>query len=95
MKTPVVNREHYIIYLEKHEENFFIHCDVLTKWTKEVKKELQKDFKILTENWDKDLFALHTPSDFKHKKFLKMFGFTFLRSVKGIDNNDYDIYVWR
>lgn len=94
-KFPVVNRQDYIIYLEDDNGVVFIHCDVLTKWTKEVKKNLLVDFKLLTEMWNSDLFALHQPQDKKHKKFLKMFGFNYFESIKGLDNNDYDVYIWR
>jgi hypothetical protein len=95
MKTPIVNREHFIIYLEEVDGFIFIHCDVLSKWTKTIKKELQEEFDKITKKLNTDLFALHTPNDNKHIKFLKMFGFTWFKNIKGIDNNYYDIYVWR
>lgn len=95
MKTPVVNKEDYIIYLEDDNGLVFIHCDILKKWTKETKRKLLEDFKLLTEVWNSDLLALHTPADKKHKKFLNMFGFSYFKSIKGLDDNDYDVYIWR
>lgn len=95
MKVPVISTNNFILYLEDNEGFVFIHCDVLTKWTKDVKKELQKAFQVLTAEWNKELFALHNPKDKKHKKFLNLFKFTFFKSIKGFDNNVYDVYIWR
>lgn len=94
-KIPVITTKDYIIYLEDNEGYFFIHCDVNSKWNKVVKKELLKDFKILTKEWNRELYALHTPNDKKHEKFLKMFGFIYFNTVEGLDENIYDVYVWR
>lgn len=95
MKIPVLETDKFILYLEDNEGAVFIHCDIKTKWSKEIKKELEAAFKVLTTEWNKELFALHVPSDKKHEKFLKMFDFKFFKTIKGFDNNDYDIYVWR
>lgn len=95
MKYPVVETEDFTIYLEDVDGYIFIHCDVFSKWSKEVKKKLQWWFNRLTETHNKELFALHSPEDTKHEKFLKMFGFEYLRSIVGTDDNNYDIYIWR
>jgi hypothetical protein len=95
MKIPVIKTEDFIIYLEDNEGIVFIHCDVLGNWNKKVKQNLLKSFDVLTKEWDRELYALHTPNDSKHEKFLKMFKFKYLTSIKGKDQSDYDIYVWR
>ena len=95
MKIPIVNTKHFIIYLEETFNNFFIHCDVKTKWNKKVKQELLTAFKEITKNWNNNLYALHTPEDKKHKKFLEMFGFVYYSSFTGTDGQEYEIYIWR
>jgi hypothetical protein len=95
MKTPIVQTNEFILYFEDYNESVFIHCDVLVKWNKEVKKNLKLWFDRITEQYGKEIFALHTPEDKKHEKFLKMFDFSYLKSVVGLDNKNYDIYIWR
>jgi hypothetical protein len=95
MKTPVVSTKEYIIYLEEDQGFTFIHCDVLVSWSKKVKRHLKQSFDNLTKKVSKVLYALHEPNDKKHEKFLKMFGFTYLKHIIGLDGKGYDIYVWR
>lgn len=95
MKTPVLSVDEFVLYLEELPEGTFIHCDVTTKWSKEVKNKLKVAFELLTNEYGKELYALHTPTDKKHEKFLKMFDFSYLSSIVGTDGNDYDIYIWR
>lgn len=95
MKVPVLNTKDFVLYLEDLNNLTFIHCDILTKWNKKVKQNLQIGFKLLTTEYGKELYALHTPADKKHEKFLKMFNFSYLQSIKGNDDNDYDVYIWR
>lgn len=94
-KVPVVVTEDYVLYLEDNEGFLFIHCDVLNRWTREVKNKLLKSFKEVTDKYGSPIYALHTKEDLKHEKFLKMFNFSYLQSIVGFDNNNYDIYVWR
>lgn len=95
MKIPVIRTKDFILYLEEFQGLTFIHCDVLTKWTKEVKKSLQQWFDVLTKEYGKELYALHSPDDKKHEKFLKLFSFDYVNSIEGTDKNIYDVYVWR
>lgn len=92
VKVPVVTTKNFIIYLEEYEGNTFIHCDVTSKWTKTVKKELMKAFNNLDK---KELLALHKQSDKKHEKFLQLFNFNYLNSFEGKDNTQYDVFIWR
>jgi hypothetical protein len=95
MKVPVLDTDDFVLYLEDVNGNSFIHCDVLAKWNKTVKKRLQVAFNLLVKEYGKELYALHTPEDRKHEKFLKMFDFSYLQSLTGKDGKDYDIYIWR
>ena len=95
MKLPVVKENEFTIYLEEYEGNTFIHCDINTNWNKKVKNKLKIKFKEMTKLYRQNLYANHPKGDEKHKKFLKMFGFEYLNSFLGKDNNNYDIYIWR
>lgn len=95
MKIPVLDTDDFVLYIEEVEDKSFIHCDVLERWNKTTKKKLQIAFNLLTEEYGKELYALHTPADKKHEKFLKMFDFSYLMSTNGKDGKDYDIYIWR
>ena len=92
MKVPVVDTKDFIIYLEDYQDNTFIHCDVKSKWSKTVKKELTQAFNKLDK---KELYALHLPGDNKHSKFLDLFNFKYLHSLEGKDNTQYDVFIWR
>lgn len=46
MKTPVVIRDHYVMYLEWFNGFLWFHTDVF-KWNKTVKKEFMKDLATL------------------------------------------------
>ena len=95
MKIPVLQNDKFVLYLEQMEDCLVIHCDVLVKWTKNVKKELLDGFQKLTNMCKEPLYALHTPDDAKHKKFLEMYGFEYHSYICGKDGNKYEIYVWR
>lgn len=95
MKLPVVQTANFIIYLEKDLGKTFIHCDILNNWSKKVKRELLLSFDKLTKKYNKELYALHVPTDKKHEKFLKMFNFKYFVNIKGLDGNSYDVYIWR
>lgn len=95
MKVPVLTTKEFVLYIEDFRGDWYIHCDVLVKWTKEVKRRLKKCFDVLTKECGKELYALHSPDDKKHEKFLKMFNFNYVSSFRGIDENIYDVYVWR
>ena len=95
MKIPVIQNKQFVLYLEDLDGNLFIHCDILSKWSKEVKQNLKNWFTRLTKECGKELYALHTPEDKKHEKFLRIFDFSYLYSTIGTDGNKYDIYIWR
>jgi hypothetical protein len=95
MKVSVVETKDFIIYLEDDNGKTFIHCDVLSTWSKKVKRSLLLWFDKLTKEYGKELYALHTPNDKKHEKFLRMFNFKYLTNIEGLDGKSYDVYIWR
>jgi hypothetical protein len=95
VKVPTVQNDEFILYLERLEQGVFIHCDVLVRWSKEVKRRLGNCFQKLIDEIGTPIYALHIPNDGKHKKFLGMFGFEYCDRVVGLDGNEYEIYVWR
>jgi hypothetical protein len=48
----------------------FVHCHV-RRWSAGVYKTLRQDFSALHSRIDAPLFALHTPGDEVHRKFLR------------------------
>lgn len=92
-KVPVVIRNDYIIYLEQVEDSVFIHCDVF-KWNKTTKKNLHDSLDTIVKLQGREIFALHKIGDTKHKKFLRMYGFKFLDTIRaGINNELQDLFV--
>lgn len=91
MKTPVVVRDDYTLYLEDYNGFWFIHCDC-QRWTKTVKKQMFEDLIAVQKD---DFYALHEIGDVKHEKFLKLFGFEFLEDFVGADNKPRQTYVRR
>ena len=76
LKVPVVRRQVYTLYLEQATaDHTFIHCDVHGTWTPRTKRDLAADWQTLQALHGGPLYAMHTPGDHKHLKFLSMFGF--------------------
>jgi len=91
VKVPVVRRWCYYIYFEHVQPNAtFIHCELRTKWSKQVKRELQDGWHLLRLCHRGPIHALHDPSDHKHKKFLEMFGFKYQRDL----SEKTHVWVW-
>lgn len=84
MKIPVIHHKDYIVFLENDFGFTFIHCECL-KWTKTVRKDILNDFNKLLEIHRKDIYAIHEIMDEKHKKFLKIVGFEYLKDFVGSD----------
>jgi len=93
MKCPVINCKEFTLYFEEVNKNVFLHCDVKVKWSKMVKTKLTAGLNML-----KDKFDMLVCLDLENKKlgkFIDLLGFSYLKSIIGNDNKDYDIYVWR
>ena len=94
MKIPVIYNNDYIVFLENDFGFTFIHCEC-KKWTKEVKKNLLVDFEKLFEIHRSEIYAIHEIDDVKHKKFLGIFGFEYLKDFVGSDEKQRQIFVRR
>jgi len=94
-KIPVLKTKEFVLYLEDVDDNTFIHCDIRTKWNKELKHSLGFAFKVLLNSLNGKVNALHDTKDKKHKKFLEMFDFKREYSIIGHDDKEYDIYSRR
>lgn len=92
MKTPVIQSENYIVYLEYFADLSFIHCDCY-HWDKKVKAALLADLNKLFEIHRKPIFALSDTDNKKLLKFLKLVGFTFHNQIIGLDNIMRHLYV--
>lgn len=90
-KTPVVNREHYVIYLEVFNDMYWVHTDIF-KWSADIKKEYIKDLNTLQGLSDSPYYGLVEDSNTKLSKFGKTIGFRFIKDLKGNDGKMYKIY---
>jgi hypothetical protein len=91
MKVPVVNREHYIQYIEYFNDLHFLHTDVF-KWSKEIKQEYLKDLDTLQRLLDSPLFGVVEDTNTKLSKFGESIGFSYVKDLDGHDGNTYKIY---
>lgn len=92
LKIPVLQTAFYTIYYEGIELPTggcmtFVHCDIHTKWTRFIKKNLEEDFGLLTGMRLDPLYCAR--HDAKQEKFIRMFGFRYLYSLP---EHDLDIY---
>ena len=91
MKVPVVNREHYIQYIEYFNDLHFLHTDVF-KWSKEIKQEYLKDLDTLQRLLDSPLYAVVEVNNTKLNKFSELIGFSYVEQLLGNDQELYKIY---
>ena len=94
MKIPVIYNKDYTVYFENDYKFTFIHCDCI-RWTKSVKQDLLSDLKKLFEIHRSEVYAIHEIDDEKHKKFLKIVGFKYLKDFIGSDTKLRQIFVRR
>lgn len=92
MKTPVINSEDYVVYLEYYQGLTIIHCDCF-KWSKQVKQSLSSDWEQLVKIHRKPIYAIHEIDDNKHLKFLSMMGFEYNNSFVGTDGKERQLFV--
>jgi hypothetical protein len=90
-KIPVIYKKDYTVLFEAFADKLWIHCKV-NKWSKTVKQSLKQDFNTLMSLVNLPVFALHDPEDLKHKKFLNLFGFVYLKDTLGKDNKPRQIF---
>ena len=78
-RVPVVQRPDYTISLEQATPNHsFGHILIHGVWSKTIKRQLQDDWIALKALHTEPIYALHSPHDHKHEKFLSMFGLRFI-----------------
>lgn len=91
MKTPVVQRQNYVMYLEFFAGMHWFHTDVF-KWNKEVKKQFLEDLNLLQYLVSTPLVALIEEDNTKLAKFAQKIGFKVEQTFTGSDNEQY--YIW-
>lgn len=93
-KIPIITRDEYTVSLERTSGLTLGHCDIHVPWTRDLKQKLTDDWATFLTLHRAPIFALHTPGDRKHEKFLAMFGFTFVGKLMQPDGEN-EIYVIR
>ena len=91
VKTPVVNRENYTMYLELHDGFLWFHTDI-RKWTPQVKTKYLEDLNLLQHLVNIPIVAISHEENKKLMKFGKSIGFEFKQVFLGQDNKMYHIY---
>ena len=75
MKTPVVLRDNYIMYLELYDDLLWFHTDV-KKWSIEIKRNFKSDLYKLLDLVGMPLIAFVQKDNTKLAKFGKTLGWT-------------------
>ena len=91
VKTPVVVRDNYTMYLEYFANMHWFHTDVF-KWTTEVKKKFLEDLNLLQYLVGTPLVALVEEDNTKLAKFGKATGWKVEQPFTGNNNEQY--YIW-
>ena len=92
-KVPVVNKSDYTILLENlNNEAVFVHCYVYS-WSKTVRQNLKKDFNLLLNLQNGPIFAFHDKEDKKHRKFLNIFNFQYVKDIECVDGKQRELYM--
>lgn len=88
MKFPVIKHQNYVVYLERYDDKFWLHCDVL-KWTKAERQQYVKDIDKLCFHLSEPLYALIDIDNKKLMKFAILSGMCFSHTVA----DKYNIFV--
>lgn len=80
VKTPVVLRQDYVMYLELWEGSLWFHTDI-HKWTSEIKKQYKLDLEKLEDLVSIPLISLITEDNLKLKKFAESFNWKEVRQI--------------
>jgi hypothetical protein len=91
IKTPVVQRQDYVMYLEFFAGMHWFHTDVFN-WTPKVKKKYLEDLNLLQYLVGTPLVALVEKDNTKLAKFVKVIEMKIEQPFKGSDNEQY--YIW-
>jgi hypothetical protein len=92
-KTPVVQRQDYVMYLEFFAGMHWFHTDVFN-WTPKVKKKYLEDLNLLQYLVSTPLVALIEKDNTKLAKFAKSIGFKMEQPLKLNNGQLGYIYSW-
>lgn len=93
VKTPVVVRPNYVMYLELYEGYLWFHTDI-HKWSKEIKREYKKDLNTLQSLLPLPLVALVQEENKKLAKFGDCLNFKKVNSIMLKDKTTAFIYAY-
>lgn len=94
MKTPVVLRTNYVMYLEFYKDLLWFHTDIF-KWTAKVKQEFIKDLNTLQSLISIPLIALVDEDNKKLAKFGISIGWIKGNQIMTLNNGSKAyIYSW-
>lgn len=93
MKTPVVIRPSYVMYLEFWDNHLWFHTDIF-KWTAKVKQEFIKDLNTLQSLLPQPLIALVTEDNEKLAKFGASTGWIKGNQIMLNNGASAHIYIW-
>ena len=93
VKTPVVQRKDYVMYLEFFADMHWFHTDVF-KWTSEVKKKYLEDLNLLQYLVGTPLVALVEKDNKKLAKFGETTGWHLLQPYQLNNGKEAYIYTW-
>lgn len=93
VKTPVVIRDNYVMYLEWFDSHLWFHTDIF-KWTSKIKQEFIKDLNTLQSLMPLPLIALVTEDNNKLAKFGAVIGWTKGNKVMLNNGSTAHIYKW-
>ncbi len=94
MKTPVVIRSEYIMYLDFFDNLLWIHADV-QKWTCSIKRRLLEDLKTIVGLIGMPVLAFVEISNTKLRKFVETLGMKKEQEVVTATEVQAFIYSWR
>ena len=93
MKTPVVVRKQYVMYLEFFNDYLWFHTDI-HKWTSKIKREFIEDLKTLQSLLPIPIIALVKDNDTKLAKFGTTLGWTKGNTIMLNNGSTAHIYSW-
>lgn len=93
VKTPVVQRQDYVMYLEYFANMHWFHTDVF-KWNKAVKKKFLEDLNLLQYLVGTPLVALVEEDNTKLAKFGKSTGWKYLEPLRLDNGKQGNIFMW-
>jgi len=92
-KTPVIEHEHYTVYVEHASGMRFIHMDVF-KWSQAIKKAFTKDWNEWAGQQKDVLFAMPFIDNEKMQKWAVICGFEVAENHVCMDGVIRKLYIW-